>query len=60
MIKFVYFGGLYGVKMEDLLKDPKRMKVKEKGELDLMKELMGGGGSEGSATMQGLMKMLSE
>ena len=49
------------MKMEDLLKDPKRMKVKEEGELDLMKELMGGGGgSEGSATMQGLMKMLSE
>jgi hypothetical protein len=30
--------------MLDLLKDPKRMKAKDEGELDLMKELMGGGG----------------
>jgi len=36
------------------------MKVREEGELDLMKELMEGGGSEGSSTMQGLMRMLTD
>jgi len=30
--------------MVDLIKDPRRMKVREEGELDLMKELMDGGG----------------
>lgn len=57
MIKFIYFGDLYEVKMSELLKDLKKIKVQAGDDLDLMKELMSGGGGDGSA-MEGLMKML--
>ena len=43
--------------MSELLKDLKKIKVQAGNDLDLMKELMSGGGGDGSA-MEGLMKML--
>ena len=57
MIKFIYFGDLYEVKMSELLKDLKKIKVQAGNDLDLMKDLMSGGGGDRSA-MEGLMKML--
>ncbi len=46
LIKFIYFAGLYDVKMTDLLRDPEELK--ENGGdmlevMDLFKELLGSG-----------------